>query len=137
MNKALKYVSSTATDGDHKHEKEMQSRPQSKGAVARTLGHLNAAHASATARANAAPHSAVGQSAGYEAEAYERKDAQAARDSPLEDPTATARVKNERAILFLSHREKKPGGPNRSHNHTQRHFLKYKKVPLLYGDTHF
>ncbi len=118
-------------------KKKMQSRPQSKGAVARTLGHLNAAHASATARANAAPHSAVGQSAGYEAEAYERKDAQAARDSPLEDPTATARVKNERAILFLSHREKKPGGPNRSHNHTQRHFLKYKKVPLLYGDTHF
>ncbi len=102
MNKALKYVSSTATDGDHKHEKEMQSRPQSKGAVARTLGHLNAAHASATARANAAPHSAVGQSAGYEAEAYERKDAQAARDSPLEDPTATARVKMNAPYSFIS-----------------------------------
>ena len=47
------------------------------GAIASSLGRLNAAHASPTARANASPNSVVGIIAAYEAEVKAAEDAEA------------------------------------------------------------
>ena len=56
----------------------------SRGKIASALGRLNAAHASANARANASPHSAVGRVAAYEAAARVN-----AAVTTLNDPDST------------------------------------------------
>ena len=63
--------------------------------MASKLGRLNAAHASATARTNAAPHSAVGRIAAYEAAVYERQEVQAQLNAVLEDENATQQQLDE------------------------------------------
>ena len=73
------------------------------GAVASALGRLNAAHASPTARAHAAPHSAVGMIAAYEQAEYASRDAAGKADAAeqayqeaLDDPDVS---EEERAGL--------------------------------------
>ncbi len=62
---------------------------KSKGSISSKLGRLNAAHASATARENAAPHSAVGRIATYEEAVFARQDRQDELQELLDDPQAT------------------------------------------------
>lgn len=56
--------------------------------VAATLGRLNAAHASATARAHASPHSAVGLIAQYEAAVHAAREASTAEEQAELEQTA-------------------------------------------------
>ena len=65
------------------------AKSKSKSVSANQLGRLNAAHASPTARAHAAPNSAVGRIAAYEAAVYQRQDVQLELESLLEDENAT------------------------------------------------
>jgi len=69
--------------------KGFSGKTQTQGSISSKLGRLNAAHASATARANAAPHSAVGRIAAYEVAVYERQNAQMQLEALQEVTTAT------------------------------------------------
>lgn len=61
-----------------------------------TLGPLNAAHASATARANAAPNSAVGKIASYE----QARDSALAISDPIERERALVEAKDQLETAF-------------------------------------
>lgn len=70
-----------------------------KGSIASKLGRLNAAHASATARANAAPHSAVGRIAAYETAVYERQAAQTQLEALLEANAPAEQIAGAQAAV--------------------------------------
>jgi hypothetical protein len=79
----------------HADETETASG-HTKGSTSSKLGRLNAAHASPTARSNAAPHSAVGRIATYEEAVNETL---AAEQAHKEDPTNQSLLEYQQAYL--------------------------------------
>ena len=78
---------------------QSRSRALPKASVTKdqnTLGPLNAAHASATARANAAPNSAVGKIASYE----QARDSALAISDPIEREQALDEAKDQLETAF-------------------------------------